>query len=542
MLIVGATGHAGSGLARLFARRGGYRISLGGRNESRAVVLGRELREIDSQGEFGFFYLDRDGISAARLADCHCDIVVDCAGPFDVGRTALIEAAIGARCHYLDIAGDREFVREIGRFDAVARAAGVSVISGGGAAPALSHAVVEAMTVAWLAIDSIDVALLPGSGVPRSRLAARALLGWAGRDLDVFEEGQWQVRPGLSGRRRLIADGLGRRRLGLADLPELDLLVPRFAPRLRVGAETGFEPPLLHRAIRAIGGLGRWSRMPSLRWFAAPLSAAANWSRRLGGASEGLVVDIAGRDLRGEVRVVRWSATAQAGPVDWLPAVAAAALVEAIAVGSGPRAGAAPAAGRVRLEAIRPWLDDLGITIRQVAMKGEKPLLRRVLGQGFDALPAPIRLAHRGRPALIVEGDCGVGEAANAVGRLLARLLGLPHQPGLAELRLVSESREGRVFVVRTFGEETLRSEMRALGDGVVEERCGRLLLRLAPAPAAGGIDYKVLSARAGWLPLPKRRIAFSERVNTDGSCAFAAVIEFPFVGRVAAWHGSFKP
>lgn len=542
MLIVGATGHAGSGLARLLARRGGYRVSLGGRNESRAVALGQELRDIDSQGEFAFFYLERERISAARLAECRCDVIVDCAGPFEEGRARLIEAAIGARCHYLDIAGDRRFVHDIGRFDAPARAAGIIAVSGAGAAPALSYAVVEAMTVAWLAIDSIDVALLPAPGAPASRPAARALLGWAGQDLNTFEEGRWQVGIGLSGQRRVVADGLGRRRVGLADLPDLDLLPQRFSPRLRARIETGFAPPALDRAMRIIGGVARRTGPAAVRWLAGPLVALAGWSRRFGAGGEGLVVDIAGRDMRGEVRVVRWSATGSPTLPGLLPGVAAAALIEAICEGRSLRAGAVPATGLVRLEHMRRWLEAASMEIRQVAMKGEKPLLRRVLGSDFDRLPAPIRLAHRGRPALIVDGECGVGVASNVLGRQLARWLALPYEPGAAELRLVSESREGRVHLARSFGPRTLRSTQRMVGDGVIEETCGRLVLRLTPLPVHGGLDYRVHSARVGWLPLPKRRIALSERAGADGTCAFAAAVGFPLIGRIAAWHGSFKP
>ena len=59
ILIVGGAGVFGSRLARLWARRQGFRVSLGGRTEKHAVALQRELRLIDEQAEFGFVMIDR---------------------------------------------------------------------------------------------------------------------------------------------------------------------------------------------------------------------------------------------------------------------------------------------------------------------------------------------------------------------------------------------------------------------------------------------------------------------------------------------------
>ena len=169
VLVVGGAGVFGSRLARLLARRKAYRVSLGGRDAERALALQRELRLIDEQGEFAFVHIDRDRIGVERLREIACQVVVDCAGPFEAGRTALVEAAIGARCHYVDIADSQAFVTSITRFDSAARAVAISVISGASTTPALSHAVVDAATGAWLSIDSIDVAVVPGNRTPKGR-------------------------------------------------------------------------------------------------------------------------------------------------------------------------------------------------------------------------------------------------------------------------------------------------------------------------------------------------------------------------------------
>src|SRR5690606_13328434 len=150
VLIVGAGGVFGSRLARLLAGRGGYRLSLGGRTEARVVPLQRELRAAHPDDEFAYVHIDREQASPERLKEIGCAIVVDCSGPFQLSGTKLVEAAIGARVHYLDLADSRAFVAGIGRFDSAARAVGVAVFSGASSTPALSHAVLDNLTSAWL--------------------------------------------------------------------------------------------------------------------------------------------------------------------------------------------------------------------------------------------------------------------------------------------------------------------------------------------------------------------------------------------------------
>jgi hypothetical protein len=540
VLIVGATGVSGSRLVRLLARRLTYRLTLGGRNESRAVALAAEMRDIDSQGEFAFFYMDRDTITAARLAECRCDIVVDCTGRFDVDGTALVEAAIGARCHYLDLADSRAFVGGIARFDNVARAAGISVTSGATVVPALTHAVVEALTGAWLTIDSIDVAMLPGNRTPHGRLAVDAALRWVGKPADVFTEGQWQRRRGWSGSRRITADGLGRRDASLANFVDLDLLPRRFQPRFRATCDVGLELPLLHRLMALAGGLVNLKLLPSARWLALPARLVASWCRGFGTDTGGLVVDIAGQDARGEVRLVRWTLVAGQGDWAYLPVLSAAALIQAIATGHGPRAGAAPAAGQLRLDEIRPWFNGLAIDVRQAAARGEKPVLRRAMGAAFEALPSATRHVHRGRPALLVSGEAVVAGAANLAGRALARLLGLPGALGAVPLHVAVETRNGRELWARFFGDTVLRSEIRLVGEDLIEERIGGLRLRLVPVAAAEGIDYRVTAAWIGWVPVPVSKIVIGERVDASGRHVFLTEIAFPVVGRLASWRGVF--
>ena len=139
---------------------------------------------------------------------------------------------------------------------------------------------------------------------------------------------------------------------------------------------------------------------------------------------------------------------------------------------------------RFSLEQVRPWFEGLAIETKQMAFRGEKPLYRRVAGDAFDRLPDATRQIHRGRPAVIAEGEAVVAPADNAVGRFIARLVGVPGTEGRQPLRVVIESREGREHWTRFFADRPMRSVMSAAGDGLIEERFGAIANLWARRPS----------------------------------------------------------
>ncbi|KQU99171.1 SDR family oxidoreductase [Devosia sp. Root105] len=541
ILIVGGAGVFGSRLARLLARRKGFRVSLGGRTERRAVALQRELRTIDEQGEYGFVLIDRDRIGVERLKEIDCDVVVDCSGPFQLSGTQLIEAAIGARCHYVDIADSRAFVAGIARFDSAARAVAISVISGASSTPGLTHAVLDQVTSAWLAVDSVDVAIVPGNRTPKGRSVIEGILSWVGQPVRVFREAGWERGRGWSGGRSVTIEGLPPRRAMLADVPDLDLLPARFAPRVRAGFDAGMELPVLNWLIGVAALPVRWGLVKSAGVFAGLGTQIALWLDRFGTADGGMLVEAAGQDARGDPRVVRWWLRAANGDGPYVPVLPTAAIIEQLTFGGRLRGGARSAAGVVSLEQIKPWLEGLAIETKQVAFRGEKPLYRRVMGEGFDRLPEVTRRLHRGRPAVIAEGEAVVAPATNPVARFLAKRLGLPLDEGRLPVRVVIESREGREHWTRFFADRPMRSVMSAAPDGLIEERFGAVAIRMRLVPRGDGLDMQRVSGRIWNVPLPGLllpRITAEERVDEGGRHRFEVDIGLPLFGRLVAYRG----
>jgi hypothetical protein len=541
ILIVGGAGVFGSRLARLLARRQGFRVSLGGRNENRTLALQRELRLIDEQGEFGFVMIDRDRIGAERLKEIDCDVVVDCSGPFQLSGTQLIEAAIGARCHYVDIADSRAFVAGVAKFDSAARAVAISVISGASSTPGLTHAVLDSVTSAWLAVDSIDIAIVPGNKTPKGRSVVEGILSWVGQRVRVFREAGWEQGRGWSSGRWVSIEGLPRRRAMLADVPDLDLVPARFSPRVRAGFDAGMELPVLNWLIGVAGAPVRWGLVKSARVFTGLGTQIALWLDRFGTAEGGMQVEASGQDARGEPRVVRWWLRAANGDGPYVPVAPAAAVIEMLTLGGRLRGGARSAAGVVSLEQIKPWFDGLAIETKQMAFRGEKPLYRRVMGDGFDRLPEVTRRLHRGRPAVIAEGEAVVAPAENFAARFIARRFGLPVDEGRVPVRVVIESRDGREHWTRFFADKPMRSVMSAVPKGLIEEQFGPVAIRMQLVPRGDGLDMQRVSGRLWGMPLPDfllPTIKAEERVDEAGRHRFDVEIRLPLFGRLIAYRG----
>jgi hypothetical protein len=541
VLIVGAGGLFGSRLARLLAGKQAYRLSLGGRTESNVAALRTELEHIDPAGGYLFVPVDRNTPAVDHLRGL--DVVVDCAGPFQGSDTALVEAAIAAGVHYVDLADARAFVAGIGRFDAAARAANVAVVSGASTTPALSVAVVAALTAGWSAVDSIDVAVVPGNRTPKGRSVIAAILSWVGQPVRVFREGRWQVARGWTGEHWVSPEGVGRRRSALAEVPDLDAMPAAFAPRVRASFTAGMELGGLHHLIGLSGLAVRLGLAKSAAAFAGIGHFVAMRLDRFGTDTGGMLVEVAGSDAGGEGKVARWSLAARQGDGPYVPVVAAAAIVEALASGRETLRGARSAAGLVTLDQLRPWFDGLSIATSTAVFRREVPLYRRVMGEGFDALPAVTRRLHRGRPAVVARGEAAVEAAANVLGTLVARLFGFP-RAGTLPVDVVIEAREGREHWTRFFDGQPMRSVMSRGADGLIEERFGMVAVRMRLDGHADGLDMVPVGWRIGPFPMPTAlmpRIKATERV-AGGRHLFDVRIGLPLIGQLVRYTGWLEP
>jgi hypothetical protein len=340
-------------------------------------------------------------------------------------------------------------------------------------------------------------------------------------------------------------EGVGRRRASLTEVPDLDVMPAAFAPRVRARFDAGMELGVLHWLIWLSGLAVRLRIVKSANAFAGIGHWVAMRLDRQGSDSGGMVVEVAGADAAGKGRVARWSLTALEGDGPYVPSVPAAAMVEALTGGTLAFRGAAAASGMLTLDAIKPWFEGRNISTASAGFRREMPLYRRVMGEEFDIMPAATRAIHRGRPAIVAEGEAVVTPAANGVGRLVARLFGFPQKAGTVPVEVVIEARDGREHWTRFFDGRPMRSAMRKQGDGLIEEAFGAFACDMRLVARQDGLDMVRVGGRFWRVPLPAVLlpvIRASERVDAEGRHLFDVEIGLPVVGRLVAYRGWLVP
>ena len=538
ILLVGAAGAFGRRLAEGLALEPGIRLILAGRNRAPLEKLRRDLG-----GAPDIRALDRDRATPEDLRTLPAAVVIDAAGPFQDSRCNLIEAAIDAGCHYIDLADGRDFVADIRRFGAAAQRAGVAVLSGASTTPALSHAVLDRLTEGWRRIDTLRAAINPGNRAPRGLSAVRACLSWAGRPVSVFRDGAWTTAPGWGATRPIDYPGLGPRLAALAETPDLDLLVERYRPRIAAEFLAGLELPFLHRGIAFISFPVRLGWMRSMLPLARPLRVLAALLHPFGSDCGGMVVEAAGRDGNDAPVFARWSLRAGPGKGPYVPTLAALALVRRIRDKRLAFRGSGPCMGILTLEDFDDDFARHGIVTRTDSHAPATPVFEQALGTRFAQLPIVTRTIHRPDPVSIFEGIADVDGAQNWAGRLLVRLFGFPGHARGGGVRVVIEAMpDGSERWARVYPDRTMRSVMAAPDPvgGTVEEHFGGLRFRLRLDATRDGLTLTPTAAwwRAVRLPLwLLPRIAATERAKGNRHL-FDVAVSLPLIGRLVHYRG----
>lgn len=97
-MIYGATGYTGE-LITMHARRMGYKPVLAGRNKQKIETLANR-----AELPWRAFELNTSDEITEQLDDI--DLIINCAGPFEITAPPMLEACLKAQTHYLDITGE----------------------------------------------------------------------------------------------------------------------------------------------------------------------------------------------------------------------------------------------------------------------------------------------------------------------------------------------------------------------------------------------------------------------------------------------------
>jgi len=331
VLILGATGLFGGHLARQLINTGRFDVVCAGRTEATLKTLTAE--------HGGRYIAFNRSTPEAALAQANPFAVVDAAGPFQsYSSYAFARACLNAGAHYLDIADAPDFVQNISSLDALAKANGLTAISGASTTPALTSAVLTSFNMPQ--IDTIETTILPGNQTPRGLSVMRAILGQVGQPMQLWEGGAWQPARGWSRLSRTAlkvgATRLKPRPASLVNTPDA-LLAAHFNAQT-VLPRAGLELGLFHHALR----LARFLPFPLGR-LTKPAHTVAGWAQTFGSDLGGMRVRATGGGL-----TKTWDLIAPDGHGPKIPVQPAALLLDHLANGPPPT-GARPCIAEIPL-------------------------------------------------------------------------------------------------------------------------------------------------------------------------------------------------
>jgi len=174
------------------------------------------------------------------------------------------------------------------------------------------------------------------------------------------------------------------------------------------------------------------------------------------------------------------------------------------------------------------------------------PLYRRLLGPGFDALPARVRELHDLGRIGVWEGRAQVERGRSLVARMAAWLSSLPPEGDDLPLRVTFAAVEDKEIWARQFGKALFRSVQHERG-GLLYERVGLATFVFVAAPTTNGLSLRLDGFRLLGIPTPRMLHPAVDTFESerDGRYQFEVEAHLPLFGllvRYAGWLEQVVP
>lgn len=548
ILILGGYGVFGGRLAELLADLPDLELLVCGRDLRRAQAFCASYRGAPTVVPVA---LDRRDIADALVRFAPA-LVVDASGPFqDYGtdRYCVVEACIAAQVDYLDFADGADFVLGIDHFDAAAKTAGVTILSGVSSFPALTAAVLEEMAKT-MDIRTVEGGIAPSPFAGIGLNVMRAVVGYAGAPVKLRRGGREAHGTGLAESLRFTVAVPGRLPLrnihfSLVDVPDLQLL-PRAYPGLTdIWMGAGPVPEILHRILNLLAKARRTFRLPSLEPFSRLFYAVLN-RMKFGEHRGGMFLRTRGL-ADGQPVERSWHLLAEADDGPYIPSMAIEAIVRKWLAGTRPAPGARSSAGALDLADYDALFANRDIYTGFRDRNPAAPLYRRLLGPAFDTLPEPVRALHGSAGAREWHGEAEVRRGRGLLARLAAAIVGFP-ETATAVPVTVTFTPEGegerwtRDFGGRRFS--SLQSEGHGRNDYLLVERFGPAAF--AMALVVEGDRLRLVPRRWTLCGVPMPNVLMPDgtsfETGVDGKFRFEVEIAAPFIGLIVSYRGTLEP
>lgn len=551
LLIVGGYGVFGGRIVELLESEPRLTILVAGRSAEKAAAFCASRGAVRAELEAAVF--DRDADLGAQLARLTPDVVIDASGPFQdygAGAYRLVEAAIDAGVHYLDLADGSNFVAGVSAFDARAKAAGVYVLSGVSSFPVLTAAVVRVLTREMARVEEIAGGIAPSPFAGVGENVIRAIASYAGQPVARLGPNVKVIgRPFTQHRRYTIAPPgckpLRNTLFSLVDVPDLRVLSELWPEARRVWMGAGPLPEVLHHALIFCAWLVRFGLVRTL----APLASMMHWAThklRWGEHRGGMFVEVKGKDADGRTCMRSWHLLAEGADGPLIPAMAVQAIVLKQRDGDTPALGARACVRELELSDYQRLFASRMIYCGfREAPSMDAPLYQRILGEVWAELPERVRATHDGvREAA---GVASVERGSNSLAWLAGVMMSFPQAQAEAPVRVRFDVSEREEVWTRIFGAHRFKSaqyEGKGRWERLLVERFGALEFAMALVRDGERLRLVMRAWRAFGVPLPLWFAPRSNAYETEegGVFRFFVEISHPLVGLIVRYRGWLKP
>jgi Domain of unknown function (DUF4166) len=175
------------------------------------------------------------------------------------------------------------------------------------------------------------------------------------------------------------------------------------------------------------------------------------------------------------------------------------------------------------------------------------PLYRRVLGEAWDSLPAPLQTMHDVQSERTADGIAVVERGSGLLARLVGFIIGLPPAGTDIPITVSFRARHGREYWQRNFAGSVF-SSVQAQGRGRFErllcERFGPLNFVMALVCERGRIRLVVRRWGVCGIPLPRALAPRGESYEfvEAGRFHFHVEIATPITGLIVRYRGWLVP
>jgi uncharacterized protein DUF4166/saccharopine dehydrogenase-like protein len=549
LLILGGYGVFGSRLVELLSDMSGLEILVAGRNLKKATAF---CDRIQGAANLAPVKLARDDISIG-LAKHRPDILIDASGPFQSygdNPYTVIQKCIESGTNYLDFADAAEFVFGVDKFDPLAKAAGVFVLSGVSSFPVLTAAVLREMS-REMTIKSVIGGIAPSPFAGIGLNVMRAVIGYAGGPIKLRRGGQTIVTHGLTESLRYTIAPPGRLplenlRFSLVDVPDLQVIPPLHPEMDDIWIGAGPVPESLHRILNLLAKARARLNLPSLAAFSRLFYWVLN-QMKFGEHRGGMFIEAIGSENGKQIKK-SWHLLAEGDDGPYIPSMAIEALIRNIRTGKSPKAGARAAIADLELADYNTLFANRSIfTGLRQDTSPDAPLYRKILGEAFDQLPPRLRALHDFQGQQVWPGKSIVTRGKGTIAHLLAKVFGFPSSAAGTDVEVTLTSGKTEETWQRKFGDKTFssrQSEGKGRNTSLLVEKFGPVSVSLALVVQDDRLNLVPRRWSFWGIPLPKFLLPTGKsfEAEKEGLFHFNVTIQAPLVGLIVAYQGWLKP